>query len=116
MQQSLESPHEALQAFLSEQNYRGNSGKTLKNYETIIELFLRDMSVARLEQLNFNLVTRWLGGKRGSVSPITMETYDRHLRLWVNWLHQRGYIAENFFAGKPRLNHYALKVHRFEMG
>jgi site-specific recombinase XerD len=92
---------EALKEFVAEQEYKGNSPRTIEFYESHLLHFLKDTGVNLLAELNENVVRGWLVSHR-HLSPNTLRTCDRCLRVVFRWFYQRGYIGAFPMANLPK--------------
>lgn len=92
---------EAFDDFAADKEYQGVSPWTTNFYRRNFEHFRRDTGIEALRDVTEGRVRSWLVGHRG-VSPTTLATYDRSLRVTFNWLEKRGYIAESPMARLPK--------------
>lgn len=91
----------ALEDFYAEQEYKGNRPATLFFYRKNLKRFLADTGITHLSQLTPHAVRGWLLQHRG-LSPNTLATYDRALRVFTGWLHRRGYLAADPMVALPK--------------
>lgn len=91
----------ALEHFYAEQEYKGNRPATLLFYRKSHAHFLKDTGITQLEQFTSDVVRGWLIQHRG-LSPNSLATYDRSLRVFAGWLHRRGYLAANPMEALPK--------------
>lgn len=80
---------EAVQGFLDDQYYRGNSPMTVLFYRERLQRFARETGTVPLTGFDEPTVRCWLMGKR-HYSRNTLENYDRALRVFSNWLYRQG--------------------------
>jgi integrase/recombinase XerD len=92
---------EALEEFYSEQEYKGNRPATLLFYRKNFAHFLKDTGVAEVSAFEEGLIRRWLLAHR-TLSPNSLATYDRCLRVFGGWLYRRGYVPENPMGMLPK--------------
>lgn len=89
---------QAQQAFLIEQQIRGNSPKTVLYYENCFYVFnsfngdldLNDFKICHLQRYYF-----YLKGRDVKLSTITIQSYIRALRSFLTWCYQEEYILTN---------------------
>lgn len=103
---------EALADFYAEQEYKGNRPATLLYYRKSFTRFLADTGITHLSQLTPSVVRGWLLEHRG-LSPNTLATYDRALRVFTGWLHRRGYLAASPMAELPKPRGRRVEVDTF---
>nr|WP_243183476.1 tyrosine-type recombinase/integrase [Anaerosolibacter carboniphilus] len=102
----------AIAQFLVDQELKGNTPKTIYNYERFLdyfaEFFGKDRMVDELTLMDlkryqlsiadkdkhYNFVTT----RKKKISKTTVQTYIRSLRVFINWLYNEGYITENLGA------------------
>jgi integrase/recombinase XerD len=92
---------EALTEFCEEQQYKGNSPRTVEFYSETVEHFIKDTGACLLGDFNERRIRSWLLSHRG-LSSVTLATYDRALRVLANWLYNRGYVSEHPMKLLPR--------------
>lgn len=101
----------AIQQFLIDQELKGNTAKTIKNYRSNIEYFADHVgkntlvSNIRLSDLKNYLITlrsrpklinhRFKPKQEKPLTTISIQSYIRHLRVFLKWLYAEGYIVEN---------------------
>ena len=92
---------EAFEDFIEDKLYQGARPATIHYYRSNVEHFLRDTGIEQLEELDLQPIRRWLLEHR-DLSPNTLATYDRCLRVLCNWLEKRGYVPESPMAQLPK--------------
>ncbi|WP_052351803.1 tyrosine-type recombinase/integrase [Deinococcus pimensis] len=91
-----------LEAFIQEQQYRGNSPATLGWYRKILELLRRSGVHTAQDFTRHNIMRFILAARERGLSISTLRNYDRALRGVCNWLHRNGYLSQNPMSGLPR--------------
>ena len=92
---------EAFEDFIEDKLYQGARPATIHFYRSNVEHFLRDTGITSLEELTLQAIRRWLLGHK-DLSPNTLATYDRCLRVVCNWLERRGYVGESPMRQLPK--------------
>ena len=92
---------EAFEDFVEDKLYQGARPATIHFYRSNVEHFLRDTGITSLEELTLQAIRRWLLEHK-DLSPNTLATYDRFLRVVCNWLVRRGYVAESPMRQLPK--------------
>ncbi|MTI49971.1 MAG: hypothetical protein FH761_19275 [Firmicutes bacterium] len=96
----------ALDLFLMDQELRGNTKKTIFNYERFITYFINftgsDKLVSDIELMDLKKYQLFLNNKdkeynfdtdkTGKLSKTTIQSYIRQLRSFLNWLYEESYI------------------------
>lgn len=82
---------EAFKEFVAEQEYKGNTERTVEFYTETLNFFLAEAGITQLEELDEKTIRTWLVNRR-HLSPNTLRTYDRGLRIITRWFFARGYI------------------------
>lgn len=104
--------NEAIQLYLIEQNLKGNTEKTIDNYEKKLRYFANyvgaDRPISEIELLDIKKYQMYLSEKdrqfnfatdiKKKLTKTTIQTYIRHLRVFINWLYSEAYIKENIGA------------------
>ncbi|WP_069650994.1 tyrosine-type recombinase/integrase [Caloranaerobacter ferrireducens] len=99
----------ALELFLIDQKLKGNTDKTIFNYERFLSYFIdfigKDKLVTDITLLDLKQYQLYLGSKdkeynfktnkKEKLSKTTIQTYIRQLRAFINWLYNEAYIKEN---------------------
>ncbi len=80
---------EALDDFIEHKEYQGARPATLHFYRSNWEHFLRDRDITLLDELTLQVIRGWLLDHK-HLSPNTLATYDRCLRVIMNWFEKRG--------------------------
>lgn len=114
---------ELILAFLEEKAYQGATPKTLVWYRDILTRFVGDSGLITLEDLTYAAVVGWFTRKRSQldsegrrlVSDTSLATYDRAIRVFLNWLYRRGHLTHNFLAQEPKLKAPKQQVHPFTL-
>lgn len=88
---------EALTEFVLEQELRNNSEATIRFYRGVLERFLCDVDVHQVREIDRVHVVRW------KLSPVSLQTYDRCLRVFCNWLVRRGLLPTSPLADLPKV-------------
>ncbi len=102
----------AVQEFLSEQAYRGNSPATLTYYRERLERFGGEAELVALTDFTEHAVRSWLLGK-SELSRNSLANYDRALRVFANWLAHRGYVEVSPMARLPKPRAKEVKIVTF---
>lgn len=105
---------EAINIFLIEQKARGNTLKTINNYSSILGYFLtftNDIDISLIDKSLLLDYIIYLQNRIKNVehkykkiddtsrmSSITIKTYCRHLKVFLNWLYENDYIDINVSA------------------
>jgi site-specific recombinase XerD len=92
---------EAFEDFIEDKLYQGARPATIHFYRSNVEHFVRDTGITSLEELTLQAIRRWLLEHK-DLSPNTLATYDRCLRVVCNWLERRGYVAESPMRQLPK--------------
>lgn len=103
---------EAFEDFIEDKLYQGARPATIHYYRSNVEHFLRDTGITTLEDLTMRAVRGWLLDHQ-SLSPNTLATYDRCLRVVCNWLEHRGYIAESPMRHLPKRHPKRINIETF---
>ena len=85
---------EAIREFLIEQKIRGNSARTLHNYKVQLNFFA-DFATHELDVTELSVeICRayYLHLTERDLSSVTVQTYCRQLRAFLNWLYRYGYM------------------------
>lgn len=86
---------DALELFLITQEIKGNSKRTLEYYRLNLGYFLSylgyDYPVCNITLLDLN--NFYLHLKKRNVSTVTLQTYIRALRTFLNWCYDEEYIS-----------------------
>jgi integrase/recombinase XerD len=100
MAQSV-SLREAFDDFVADKQYQGVSPATISFYSRNWAHFIRDTGIETIAELSPGVIRSWLLAHRG-VTPTTLATYDRSLRVTLNWFEKRGYVVESPMAALPK--------------
>lgn len=92
---------EAFEDFMGDKEYQGARPATLHFYRSNWEHFLADTGIETLEELTPQVIRGWLLEHR-DLSPNTLATYDRCLRVITNWFEKRGYVTESPMRHLPK--------------
>jgi integrase/recombinase XerD len=92
---------EAFAEFVAEYEYRGCTERTIGFYKEQLRFFLKDTKITYLEELTETTIRSWLIARR-HLSPNTLQTYDKGLRVICRWFHNRGYLPEFPMAKLPK--------------
>ncbi len=103
---------DAIYEYLLEQTVRGNSPNTVKDYRTKLEMFRRftgDVDVCELTLQRCREFYLELAGR--VANSVSIQTYIRSLRAFLNWLYNNEYIEIDICkkfklpkAKKPHIN------------
>lgn len=104
----------AIQQFLIEQELKGNSPNTIKNYSLNLKYFtdfigdqkiIEELTLQDLRNYLINLKTKpkaynhpFKPKEEKPIKSISIQTYIRGLRVFIKWLHSEGYIAEDLHS------------------
>jgi site-specific recombinase XerD len=92
---------EAFEDFIADKEYQGARPATLHFYRSNFEHFLRDTGITSLDEMTLQTVRGWLLDHK-HLSPNTLATYDRCLRVISNWLEKRGYVDASPMRDLPK--------------
>jgi integrase/recombinase XerD len=92
---------EAFEDFIEDKLYQGARPATIHFYRSNVEHVLRDTGITSLEALTLQEIRRWLLEHK-DLSPNSLATYDRCLRVFCNWLEKRGYVSESPMRNLPK--------------
>ncbi|MDZ7801177.1 MAG: hypothetical protein U5K81_10350 [Trueperaceae bacterium] len=91
----------AFEDFIGDKEYQGASPAMLHFYRSNWEHFRRDTGVATLDDLTLRTIRAWLL-KHKHLSPHTLATYERCLRVITNWFEKRGYLSASPMRQLPK--------------
>lgn len=87
---------EAIEEYLIDQVIRGNSGKTVIAYRYALSYFLNFATDLPIEEVTLSLCrSYYIALHTRSLSTVTVQTYVRQLRAFLNWLFLEEKIREN---------------------
>ncbi len=87
---------DAITEYLVEQSVRGNSRKTVEDYQRKLGFFEFYTGNVELEAITLTLCrTYYLDISKRIVNTVTVQTYIRSLRAFLNWLYNNEYISED---------------------
>lgn len=102
---------QALKMFLIDRELKGSTPKTLLNYEQQVGYFIdfigphinvTDLTLYDLQQYQMDLLNREkytehpiIKQQPGSISKITVQSYIRQLRIFINYLYKEGFIEKD---------------------
>ena len=92
---------DAVTEFLEEQEYKGNSPRTILYYRERLLRFQTATGAENLSDFNERAIRRWLMSHK-AVSRNTLANYDRALRVFANWLFHRGIVSDNPMGKLPK--------------
>ena len=92
---------EAFDEFIADKKYQGVSPATISFYARNWNHFVRDTGVESVADLSPGVIRSWLLAHQG-VTATTLATYDRSLRVTLNWFEKRGYVAESPMKVLPK--------------
>lgn len=90
---------QAQEAFLIEQQIRGNSPKTVLYYESNLSKFIAHVGNMDLNEITLQTLQGFylhLSDKKYNRSTVTVQTYIRALRAFLAWCYAEGYVDTNF--------------------
>ena len=87
----------ALEDFLLEQQFRGNSKKTVQYYETSINIFIRFAGAdTEMDSIQIPLLRKYHAElTEKGLSSNTIQTYIRALRAFFSWCFEQEYMSKN---------------------
>jgi hypothetical protein len=91
----------AFEDFLADREYQGVSPATVSFHRRNRAHFVRDTGVEALEDLVPEVIRGWLLDHR-SVSSTTLATYDRSIRVTLNWFERQGYLTASPMRNLPK--------------
>lgn len=103
---------DALDDFIAEQEYKGNRPATIYFYRSNLDRFMTGTGAVYLDELDEARVRGWLLSHR-KLSPNTIVTYDRALRVLTGWAWRRGFIPTNPLANLPKPRGKKMEVVTF---
>lgn len=106
---------EAFEDFIADKRYQGVSPATVSFYRRNWNHFVRDTGVATIDELTPNVIRDWLLDHQ-HVTPTTLATHDRSLRVTLNWFERRGYVAESPMKRLPKRRTPGTLVDTFARG
>ena len=106
---------EAFDGFLDDKDYQGVRPRTIDVDRRNFENFPRDAGVEWLEDVTEGVIRSWLLGHR-HVSGAILATYDRSLRVTLNRVENRDYVAESPMERHPRRRTPRTLVDTFSRG
>ncbi|MBO5109387.1 MAG: site-specific integrase, partial [Clostridia bacterium] len=90
---------EALSSFLVDQSLRYNSERTKEAYRWQLSPFIRYAGDPELQDLTIELCNAYkLYLRSRDVSSVTCQSYCRALRVFLKWLFENRFIADNIYA------------------
>jgi site-specific recombinase XerD len=92
---------EAFSEFVAEYEYRGCTEQTIGFYKEQLRYFQKSTGETQLEEFNEAKIRAWLVSHR-KLSPNTLQTYDKALRVVARWFHTRGFVGEFPMAELPK--------------
>jgi site-specific recombinase XerD len=92
---------EAFDDFVADKQYQGVSPATISFYSRNWKHFVRDTGVVDVADLSPGVIRGWLLTHQG-VTPTTLATYDRSLRVTLNWFEKHGYVVESPMKVLPK--------------
>lgn len=92
---------EAFDDFIADKQYQGVSPATVSFYRRNWAHFVRDTGVRTVRELTPKVIRGWLLEHQG-VTATTLATYDRSLRVTLNWFEQRGYVPVSPMKSLPK--------------
>ena len=100
---------DAIDEYLVEQSVRGNSRETIKDYLTKLRLFKDFTGDVDVNSIDLPLLRRYyLELASSRKNTVTIQTYVRSLRAFLNWLYNNEYIStdlcKKFKLPKARKN------------
>ena len=105
---------EAFEDFIADKQYQGVSPATISFYARNWRHFVRDTGVETFEDLTTGVIRSWLLAHQG-VTPTTLATYDRSLRVTLNWFEKRGYVAVSPMKVLPKRRTPRTRVDTFTL-
>lgn len=94
---------DSIDEFLIEQSVRGNSKKTLIDYRTKLRIFLEFSGNVDVKDIDLSMLRKYyLKLAETRSNTVTIQTYVRSLRAFLNWLYNNEYI-ENDLCKKFKL-------------
>lgn len=103
---------EAIYEYLLEQTVRGNSPNTVKDYRTKLQMFRKFIGDVDVSDIDLKRCREYYLSLAGKVAnSISIQTYIRSLRAFLNWLYTNEYIEVDICkkfklpkAKKPMIN------------
>ena len=105
---------EAFEDFIADKQYQGVSPATISFYARNWRHFVRDTGVETFEDLTTGVIRSWLLAHQG-VTPTTLATYDRSLRVTLNWFEKRGYVVVSPMKVLPKRRTPRTRVDTFTL-
>lgn len=92
----------AFQAFVIEQQIRGNSPQTVKYYSNCINPLVSSLGLdCDIDKIAVNDVKCHILTLRGKVSSISLKTYVKGIKTFLLWLYDEGYIVDDINSSIP---------------
>ena len=93
---------QAIDQFLVEQQLRNNSPATVEAYRSMLTLWLGQAHVKCLTQITRESLAQWrLGLQERDLSPATVKTYVKHVRIFCSWAVRAGLMQTNPMLDLP---------------
>lgn len=105
---------EAINIFLFEQKARGNTDKTILNYKQNLSYFVEFLGDVNIEILTKNNLleyvvylrektknishTHKIANNKDKISSVSIQSYCRHLKVFLSWCYEEEYIEINLSA------------------
>lgn len=89
---------ESVEYFLTEQELRGNTQKTVRGYKLFLGIFVEYLSTQGIDEVesvslvSVNKFHMHLRNKERKLKPTTIHTYLRHVRAFLNFLYQEDIV------------------------
>ena len=98
---------QAIDLFIFDQQLRGNTDKTIKTYRDFITAFtdwlekqrlvnIEDLTLSHVQQYQIYLINRPCDNKAKPLARRTVRTYIRHIKIFLGFCFENGYIKEAF--------------------
>lgn len=113
----------AKEMFLMDQQLKGNTDKTINNYDRMISYFIDFIGDKDISEVTLNDVKAYqikLSKKQvdnhfnnflnRKISKRTIQTYIKHIRVFMNWAYEETYIKENLKIRLPKAPKKVIEI------
>lgn len=86
---------EAWVLYEKDKKYLGYSPNTLEAYGLYHSLLIREYGDMKLEDLTYDVMKEYIYGLSDRLKPSSLSIRTRHLRSFLSWAHEEGYVKTN---------------------
>ncbi|NDL67711.1 tyrosine-type recombinase/integrase [Anaerotalea alkaliphila] len=104
---------ESIPIFEIEQELKGNTPKTIRNYREIVTRFADHLKDKDLEELTFQDVNNYhLHLRKKGISNKSIQTYIRHIKFYIKTMYEQKHIKEKWYDDikVPKANKVAIEI------